>query len=199
MKNSKLKPHHHIKITKEMRLDLEMWLTFLEHPSVYARPFMDFAKMWNAQEIMFYTDASMVFGLGGICDSNWMSAPWGKSFLSEKKPSIEYLELFAVLAVVLSWINLYKNKRIVLFCDNQGVVEMINTTSSMCKNCMVLTRLLVLESLIQNVRIFAKHVQGVDNDLSDSLSRGNSVKFATLAQTKNLVFNKYSTPVPECI
>ena len=64
---------------------------------------------------------------------------------------------------------------------------------------MVLIRVLVLENLIQNVRIFAKHVTGIDNDLSDSLSRGNFGKFARLAQAKNLNFNKYPTPVPESI
>ena len=40
--NDKLKPHHHIRVNSEMKRDLQMWLTFLEHPSVFCRPFLDF-------------------------------------------------------------------------------------------------------------------------------------------------------------
>ena len=69
LKNShKLKPHHHIKLNMDMRLDFELWLIFLNHPTAYSRPFMDFSKSWNAHKIMFYTDAFKVYGLGGICD-----------------------------------------------------------------------------------------------------------------------------------
>ena len=41
-KQGKLKPHHHIRLTADMRSDLAMWLEFINHPSVYAREFMDF-------------------------------------------------------------------------------------------------------------------------------------------------------------
>ena len=37
-----LKPYHHIKITSELRSDLEMWLDFLEFPSAYSRPIRGF-------------------------------------------------------------------------------------------------------------------------------------------------------------
>ena len=35
--NTKLKPHHHIRINQEMRRDLEMWQMFLSNQSAYAR------------------------------------------------------------------------------------------------------------------------------------------------------------------
>ena len=38
-----LKPHYHLRITSEMHRDLLMWQEFLRHPSVFARPFMDFS------------------------------------------------------------------------------------------------------------------------------------------------------------
>ena len=43
--------------------------------------------------------------MGGYCDDSWMLMKWDKNFLQEKNPSIEYLELFAVTAVVLTWIT----------------------------------------------------------------------------------------------
>ena len=33
--NDKLKPHHHIRVDAEMREKLTMWLSFLEHPTVF--------------------------------------------------------------------------------------------------------------------------------------------------------------------
>ena len=76
-----------------------------------------------------------------------------QKFIRQQKPSIEFLELYAVTAAVLSWIHQYKNSRIILFCDNQSVVDMINITSTSCRHCMVLIRMIVLKGLIENVRI----------------------------------------------
>ena len=49
--NTKLKPHHHIRLNREIRSDLELWNVFIRHPSVFCRPFLDFSKKWNADEI----------------------------------------------------------------------------------------------------------------------------------------------------
>ena len=113
------------------------------------------------------------------------------------KPSIEYLELFAVTAAVLSWIHKFKNKRVILFCDNRSVVDMINNTSSSCKNCMVLIRMIVLKGLIENVRVFARHVEGVKNELADSLSRNKIEYFKELSNHLGRTWDEKPTTVPE--
>ena len=59
-----LKPHHHIRINPKMRLDLEMWLTFLHHPSAFCRPFLDFTNNLEAVEINMYSDSSGKIGMG---------------------------------------------------------------------------------------------------------------------------------------
>ena len=194
--NDKLKPHHHIKVNEEMREDLRIWHKFLQHPSAFSRPFADFTIELLATELNFYTDASGGIGLGGICQRDWMYGFWPKDFLKMAKPSIQYLELFAVLAAVLSWISRFQNLRIVIFCDNESVVNMINFTTTSCKNCMVLLRILVLHSLVNNVRIFAKHVASKDNCFADALSRGQLNRFRRIAKRK---FNKTPTMIPELI
>ena len=68
--NDKLKPHHHIRINAEMRSDLLMWLTFLQHPSVFCRPFLDFSNWLVADEIDMFSDASGKIGMGAICGSH---------------------------------------------------------------------------------------------------------------------------------
>ena len=66
--NPKLKLYHHIRITSEMRSDIVMWKQFLSHQTAYARPFMDFTKLWMASEVDVFSDASKNtdLGMGGV-------------------------------------------------------------------------------------------------------------------------------------
>ena len=54
---------------------------------------------------------------------------------------------------------------------------MINFTTTSCQNCMVLVRAIVLKSLMENVRIFAKHIKGTKNVFADNLSRDKVALF----------------------
>ena len=110
-----------------------------------------------------------------------MYGTWNRDFIKNADPSIAYLELYAVTAGILHWIHKFSNKSIILFCDNKGTVDMINSNSSSCKHCMKLIRIIVLEGMIHNVKINARHVRGVSNELSDSLSRGKIQAFKQLA------------------
>ena len=197
--NKKLKPHHHIRINAEMKRDLLMWLSFLQHPTVYCRPFLDFSKILIADEIDMYSNASEKIGFGAICGNRWMYNSWPLWFIKKYKPSIELLELYAVTAAVLKWIHLYKNRRIILFCDNESVVGMINQTSTTCKYCMILVRILVLKGLVENVRIFSRHIQGVKNILADRLSRNRLDQFHRECYKQGRRMDLKPTPVPSAI
>ena len=73
---------------------------------------------------------------------------------------------------------------------------MINNASSRCKNCMVLIRMIVLEGLVCNTRIFARYVSSKDNGKADALSRFQWKRFHNLVgQTMNV----QSTPIPESL
>ena len=198
LKNVNLKPHHHIRINKEMQLDLEIWEQFVKDQTVYCRPFMDFSKLYGAEKIQFYTDASKNYqlGFGGFCQKSWMFQRWGKQIL-RIDPSIGYLELYAVVAGLLLWVHRFENKKIVVFCDNLGAVHMINSNSSNCKNCMVLIRIMVLQCLKHNCRVYAEHVSTEKNEIADSLSRLQFKRFKKL--TRKLNFEREPTPIPECI
>ena len=192
--SQKLRPHHHIQINGEMRADLSTWLSFVNHSSVFARQFMDFSKFYNAIEISMFSDASKskVLGMGGVCDSAWMFAQWPAGFIEAYDPSIEYLELYALVATVINWVYKFRNKRIILFCDNQSVVHMVNKMTSSCRNCMILIRMLVLKGLTENVRIFAKYIKSGKNKAVDYLSR---LKFDAFLKLRD-DWETTSTPVP---
>ena len=186
LQTSQLQKHHHISISRDVRLDLEMWQVFLRSPMSYARPFADFSKTYLAVDINLFTDSSAnkKLGCGGICGDQWFKYMWNEAFMINKKPSINYLELYAVTIGVLLWAHKFTGMKIALFCDNMSVVNMINNTSSSCKNCMVLIRIIVLQGLLFNVRITAKHVPGVQNKLADFLSRNKMKQFWDEAKGK---------------
>ena len=119
--------HHHVRITREMRMDLMVWKKFLEFPGIFCRPFMDFQPL-SVVDIDMFSDASRNFskGFGAYCGKEWTFGVWDHAFMTEHEPRIEYLELFGVTVAVLNWIRNFPNKKIFLFCDNESVVHMIN-------------------------------------------------------------------------
>ena len=185
----KLKQHHHVKISTEARNDLKIWEKFLKHPTAICQPFSEFAVGGpQLEQTSFHTDASLnaKLGCGGWCESEWFMIQWNEEFIHDCEPSIAYLESYALTVGVLLWAKNFRNRYIVVNCDNQSVVQMINNTTSICVNCMVLICVIVKETLVQNVRIFARYVNTKDNDIADALSRLDKHRFERLIKSKNL-------------
>ena len=198
----KLKPYHHVYLDKEFKFDCQVWREFLQSRnlnSIVCRPMIDLNLAITAQELNFYTDASAnaTLGFGGIFNRAWICQQWEPGFIATYNPSIEYLELFALCAAILTWGGNLRNKRVIVYCDNMSVVNMINKSSSSCKNCMVLIRLLVLSGLTDNRRVFAKHVVGKNNELADSLSRLQMSRFTRLSSNRkmDLLLTKISSMI----
>ena len=169
-------------------MDLRVWQEFLAYPSVFCRPFTNFKQTLDMVDVDLYTDASRNFSLGcaGVCTNQWFFVDWELQvkFLNKYQPSIEYLELYAATVGVVLWISKFKNQKIYLFCDNQAVVNMINNTTSGCRNCMVLIRTIVLQGLKFNVLIKAKYVRSKQNCRADALSRKKFKLFHRLVNYK---------------
>lgn len=91
------------------------------------------------------------------------------------------MELYALTVGILLFADRFQHKRIVIFCDNQSVIGMINNSSSTCKRCMILIRIITLVSIKLNVRIFARYVESAKNSLADALSRNDLKRFWELA------------------
>ena len=183
-----LKQHHHVWLPREFVLDCRMWLTFLDNcrSTNLCRPFVDFDTMARTtQTLNFYSDASRNSELGfrAIFENQWFAAQWTKNFVEECQPSIEFLELLALVAAVLTWTNDFRmcEVRVIIFSDNESVVHMVNKTLSTCHQCMILIRLLVLDNIKHNRKICVRHVRSQDNCLADSLSRLDFKRFWMLA------------------
>ena len=105
------------------------------------------------------------------------------TFLHTCKPSIEFLELFALCAGILAWQNedVLHNKRVKVHCDNQAVVHMVNDLTSGYPNCMQLLCLLVLNNMKCNRKVLAVYINTKKNRISDALSRNQMNHFWHLA------------------
>ena len=70
-----LKPHYHVRITEENRLDLLIWKTFLVNQQAFCRPFMEMC-ISTAEDIDMYSDAAKSHkrGVGAYCSSQWVAA-----------------------------------------------------------------------------------------------------------------------------
>ena len=199
--NKGMKPYHHVDITAEMRSDLELWKEFLQYPTIYSTKFINMDKNRPSIEMDFYTDASAnpLLGCGGISGEDWYIMQWNENFIRIMKPSINYLELYGVTIAILAWIHKYKNQQITIFCDNMSVVHMFNKSSSSCKNCMVLIRMIVLQTLKFNVKVTLRHVEGKRNTLADLLSRLKYKQFWTEVRKTGKQISKAHTPIPDIL
>ena len=197
-----LKGYHHVKVDQEFRRDASMWLEFLKlanrQVSQLCRPFVDLHLYSFARDLNFFTDASLnsQFGIGGIFGNRWIVQKWNPGFISKCNPSIEFLELYSLVAAVLTWSELITNCCIVIFCDNDAVKFMVNKMTSPCPKCMKLIRLLAFDGILQNHRLFVKFVSSKDNFLADSLSR---MKFAKFWRDAPKTMNSRPDKIPEHI
>ena len=64
--SSAMKPYYHVNVNSEMQFDLELWKTFLNEPTIFCRPFLDFSTLLLAKDLEIMTDASGIVGFGGI-------------------------------------------------------------------------------------------------------------------------------------
>ena len=184
----KLKDHHHVRLDSEFKLDCKVWLEFLQPnaASMVNHPMIDLlGSPVNLCDLGFSSDASARpdLGFGCVMGDRWLFGQWELGFIEKYRPSIEYLELFALVAGVLTWEFELKNIHLLLYCDNQAVVHMVNNITSGCEHCMHLLRVLVLNGLQFNRRLRAVYIKSSDNVLSDSLSRGQLDHFWQAAPT----------------
>ena len=176
----KLQQHQHVYLDMEFRQDYKVWIEFLELEQEsqlsISRPFVDFVISLHATELDLYTDSSGK-GFGGYFGRKWFAGCWGKNFMAKHKPSIQFLELYAISIAIHLWAKDLSNSRVVLFTDNKTAQDVLNSSSSSCKQCMKLIRSNVMTELKFNVRFFAQYVEGFKNNRADDLSRGKIKRF----------------------
>ena len=99
----------------------------------------------------------------------WMWGRWDKPFFHEQSPSIDFLELYAVVVAIFAWTSNLANKHVVVFSDNTPTVAVINDKLASSPNLMHLIRFFVLHCMLNNITVQARYMY-----------RANSTKFLML-------------------
>lgn len=174
------KSHHHIRLNHGFHQDIKMWQTFLQRWNG-TNLFLNLT--WeNSNALSLFTDASGTLGFGGIFQNQWFQGSWlPHQSLGSKDISIDWQELFAIVAATYIWGHTWSQKRILFYCDNQTVVSIINAKRSKSPRMMDLVRALTLQTLTHNFYFKAIHIPGHCNDIADSISRFQLPRFRRLA------------------
>ena len=121
--------HHHIRLNSEALADITWWKTFL--PDWNGRAFFIDPNATNAHDLDLYTDASGRLGCGAYFQGQWFHHQWQPHQQLSKQISIQWQELFAIVAAALTWGHNWSRLRIRFFCNNRPGVgrEVLPPTS----------------------------------------------------------------------
>lgn len=194
-----LRQHHHLRVDQTLKDDLPVWMRFLKLPRSLCRPFVDFNQTLRADELDFYSDASKSTersAFGVVYQDSWAYGQFPLDIHQLEQANIQTLEMFAVTAGILLFANRLRGRRVIIFCDNQAVVHMINKGSSGCPTCMHFIRVITLESMDKQTRFFARYVPTLENVRADALSRLDFPRF--WKNTYNTT-DKYPQQLPSSI
>ena len=155
-------------LSDSFKKDLKWWLMFVQdYNGVSFIPAMG----WAEPDVTFATD-SCLEGCGGMCFKEYFHAAFPKSIMDQKL-RIHHLEMLAVLGGVRIWGKYCVGMKVQIFCDNEAVVQVIN--SSKTKDMFLGSCLweLWLEVARHGFELRSVHLPGVQNRVPDWLSRWN--------------------------
>ena len=94
----------------------------------------------------------------------------------DAKSSMALFELYPIVMAAVRWGHLWCRKRIVVNCENASDVDIINKGRSKISFIMKFVRKLIWLEAQYSFILLARHISGVSNLISDSLS---SLQFQT--------------------
>ena len=169
-------PRHFIRVTRECKLDIQVWLSFLQQYN--GKSFFLPDRWLTSKNLQLYTDSAGSLGYGAVFGRHWFYGSWPEKW---KSFNITLLELYPIVIAAEIWGHLMANRCVVFFTDNRALVDIINKQTAKERGVMVLIRHLVLCCLRHNILFRSKHVLGVLNRECDLLSRLQVEEFRHLA------------------
>ena len=165
--------NHYIYLNREARADIDWWIRFLPawhgvaiiHPTPVTSP-----------DIRLFTDASDI-GLGCVYGNHWTYAQWPEQWAPSPENHINVRELFAVWAAVFTWADEWQDQEVVLFTDNQSIIDV--WTSGTCSDArmMLIARALFFHLAERNANLVLSFIPGTRNINADRLSRLQVTEF----------------------
>ena len=168
-------PSHYIRLNKEVKEDLHLWLSFLSNFN--GKSFFLEDTWLNSPKLNLFTDASGALGFGAIFGSHWCYGEWPSTWQYQ---NIAILEFYPIALSLYLWGAAISNQCILFFTDNEALVHVINKQT--CKDRVLMAFVRKLVSIcLHHILFKAKHIPGVHNQLADALSRLQVQTFRHLA------------------
>ncbi len=158
--------HHCICLTASARADIKWWLDFMQVFNCT----MCFIHNTPVPAACFTSDACTTGG-GATYNSDWFYVNWCKDYPGIAPEHINVKELCTIVLAARRWSHIWTNKHIVVYTDNTSSMYSLNKGTSRNEKCMSMLRELFWLSAIYNFHISSKHIPGVENVVSDYLSR----------------------------
>lgn len=170
------RPHHRIRLTKQTKQDMLVWLHFLDNYN--GRTFFINEK-WEANPTLeLFTDAAGSKGYGAIFGNHWLCGEWPDDW---KSLNIAFLEFFPIVIALHVWGTHMTDRCVMFTTDNAALVDIINRQTSKHPLIMMLVRDLVLSALKHNILFRARHIPGINNTRADLISRLQVDQFKQIA------------------
>ena len=159
------KPFYKIRITQEVRADLDTWLTFMQEYNgiTYFRSL----NIIPSDVIQMSADACGL-GFGAYFGPKWIQARFPESW---DKCHIGIRELYPIYVLISMFGTKITNSTVLFLTDSRDVSCNLNKQSSTCKISMHIIRSLILKLVSLNIHLTAKHIPGKTNILADKISR----------------------------
>ena len=175
-----------IRLNASFRSDLMWWHVFLEE--------------WNGVSMLtdpalretdhhLYSDASGSFGCGAWWGPSWFQYRWPVGW---EHRSIAVKELLPIVMACTIWGRSWSQQSVLVHCDNQAVVDVVNAGRCKDPQLMQLLRGLFFVVAHFQVSVRAVHIAGHLNTGADALSRDNMRRFHLQAPQAN----RTPTPIP---
>ena len=155
-----------IKLSADFHKEIRWWSLFME--SFNGVAFIP-SPIWLEPDVSVATD-SCLDGCGGICDHQYFHTKFPEFILNQKLP-IHQLEFLAVLLGARIWGHKFSGLKIRIYCDNQAVVDVINSSKTKDSFMATCLRELWLVVSTNEFELRAVHLPGEDNRVADWLSR----------------------------
>ena len=150
-----------ITLTHDFRRDIRWFKKFLGHFNGTA--FYDHKPIQEILEL----DACLV-GLGGRCDNKVYHLPIVKHYANLH---ITHLEMVNILVAIRVFGPSWFNKKVLVKCDNQAVVHVLNNGRTKDAFLAACVRNVWLEAALYDIQLLYRHIPGRQNTAANLLSR----------------------------
>ncbi|XP_067088810.1 uncharacterized protein [Osmerus mordax] len=172
--------HDVVRLDEGCQSDLRFWAVLCEHWNGLSFFYND--EVETSSALALYTDAALSVGFFFFFANEWFSESWPVEleFLARDCKSTALYELYPIVVACLLWGKHWCRKRIVVFCDNEGTVNIINKGRSSVALINKLVRRLTWTCITGNFVLRAAYIPGLLNNVADALSRFQFQEFRAL-------------------